>query len=94
MQRPLGRISEVADLAAEPRQLTDEREHRRRLAGAIGPEQGYDLALVDRQVEIVDDTDVAVTGAQPHGFEHRGAHARAPISLASTAVDASVASPR
>ena len=43
------------DLAGEQRQLAGEREQRRRLAGAVRPEQGDDLARADLEVDVVDD---------------------------------------
>ena len=63
VQRRVGARAEEAHVAAEGAQLTRQRRDRRRLARAVRPEQCDHLALVDTQVEIAHDLDVAVTGA-------------------------------
>ena len=42
------------DLPRQQRQLAGERQQRRGLAGAVGAEQGDDLAGVHLEVEVVD----------------------------------------
>ena len=45
--------------------------HRRRLAGAVRPEQADDLAGADRERQVGDDGAAAVRFAKALGFEHR-----------------------
>jgi hypothetical protein len=71
VERVAGGLAEEPDLAAQRGQLARQREQRRRLPGAVGPEQGDDLAGVDPQVEVADDLDAAVAGPQPHGLDQR-----------------------
>jgi hypothetical protein len=48
----------------------DQAAQRRRLAGAVAPEQGDDLAFAHRQADAVQDVALAVVGLQALGFEN------------------------
>ena len=54
--RPFGDDVEAADPrdAAGRRQQRRQHQHRRRLAGAVGPEEAVDLARLDLEVDAVD----------------------------------------
>ena len=71
VQRRVGARAEQANVTAERAQLARQRRDRRRLAGTVRPEQRDDLARVDVQVEIADDLDVPVAGAEAVGLEAR-----------------------
>ena len=55
---------------AGPR-LAADRHHQRRLAGAVGADQGDDLALVDLEVDAAERDDLAVVGADAADGEER-----------------------
>src|SRR5690606_24095740 len=69
---------EAVDLRAalRRRQEAGEDLHRRRLAGAVGPEEAEDLALLDGEVEVGDGDAVPVPLRQVLDFDHR--HLNAP----------------
>ena len=52
------------DPAGEALRHADQGVEQRRLAGAVAPEQGQRLALVEREAETLDDDGLAVAGAQ------------------------------
>ena len=52
-----------------------DRHQQRRLAGAIGADQGHDLALADIEVDAVQRLDGAVEGGDAPYFKHRGPQA-------------------
>ena len=72
VQRRVSARAEETHLAAEGAQLSRQRRDRRRLAGAIRPEQRDHLALVDAQVEVMHDLDVPVARLQAVDFEDSG----------------------
>ena len=63
------RLAVEADLAAHPHHAAD-RAQRRRLAGAVGAEQGDDAALGKLEVEPVQRLALPVKGAQAMHLEH------------------------
>ena len=61
LERACARIdAQHARRAAGRLGQAEQHQDRRRLARAVGPEQAEDLALVDRQVELVDRRELAV----------------------------------
>jgi hypothetical protein len=64
-------------------ELAGQREHRRRLAGAVGPDEGDDLTGVDTQVEVSDDGHLAVARRHAGCFDQRLAHPDTSSAVAS-----------
>src|SRR5260221_243819 len=58
------------DLALVRSDRAKEHDQRRRLAGAVRPEQSDALARADRQIEMIDGLYVLESLAQPPRFEH------------------------
>jgi hypothetical protein len=63
---------EDPDVSGDERQQGRRGEQRGGLAGAVGPEQGHDLTLVDVQVEVPHDGYADVPGAHLLDLEERG----------------------
>ena len=59
---------------AGARQQAGDRLQERALAGAVGAEQGHDLAGADREVDAVQHADLAVAGRQAADLEQRFDH--------------------
>ena len=74
------------DAALARARIAEDRHHQRRLAGAVGADQGDDLALVDVEVDALERHDVAVEGLDAaHGRrERRGGHSPTSASTVST----------
>jgi len=69
MRDPVGwHLGDVAapeqDLAGAGARLAEDRHHQRRLAGAIGADQGDDLARIDLEVDALERLDLAVGSAE------------------------------
>jgi hypothetical protein len=67
----------VLDFAARGQQAHQGGEQRR-LAGAVGADDGDDLAFANAQVDLVDGFDAPVVDAQARGFEQHGFHSSTP----------------
>ena len=71
----VGKIGDVAaveqDLAGAGARLAEDRHHQGRLAGAVGADQGDDLARTDVDVDALQRLDLAVGGAQAADREQR-----------------------
>ena len=52
------------DLSGAGARLAENRHHQGRLAGAVGADQGYDLARVDLEIDPFQRLDLAIGGAQ------------------------------
>ena len=59
------------DMAGAGARLAEDRHHQRRLAGAVGADQGDDLAGVDLEIDALQRLDLAVGGAQAADREQR-----------------------
>ena len=71
------------DAALAGARLAEDGHHQGRLAGAVGPDQGDDLALRDVEIDALERDDVAIIGLDPaqaeesgHGAPPRAAAAR------------------
>ena len=62
-------VAVEGDGPGDRRDLTGEREERRRLAGAVGAQQGHHLAGPGLEVDVVDGGRAAVPGGQPAGLD-------------------------
>ena len=58
--------------AVRRRDEAGQEPHRRRLARPVGPEEGDDLALGDRERHVPDRQERAELLAEPIGFDHHG----------------------
>src|SRR5207237_968545 len=76
--RPAGERPTVETDVAGRAHETGESAKRRRLAGAVGPEQRGDAALGDAEVETEQRLGVAVIGAKAGGLEQRRGHFSVP----------------
>ena len=60
------------DAALAGARLAEDGHHQGRLAGAVGPDQGDDLALRDVEIDALERDDVAIIGLDPAQAEERG----------------------
>jgi hypothetical protein len=67
----------VFDFAAR-RQQAHQRREQRGLAGAIGADDGDDLAFADAYIDLVDGLDTPVIDAQAAGFHDHRLHSSTP----------------
>jgi hypothetical protein len=67
------------DAACRPRQQPEQRAEERRLAGAVRPHEGHELARADDERDVLDHRSAAPLHAQPVDDEH-GATRRHPVS--------------
>ena len=58
-------------LPVDGRHVAGQDPHRRRLAGAVGPEEAEDLALVDAEADVVDGGEAAVLLGEVLNLDHR-----------------------
>ena len=71
VRRGAGHVAPVdADPTAPRRQQAKDRADRRRLAHTVAAKQGHHLPLPDRQVDVVEDLRLSVTGLQPLDDQH------------------------
>jgi hypothetical protein len=74
---PVDALAGQVDLAAGAHHHVAHRAQERRLAGAVGAQQRHHRALLDRQIDAVEDRHRPVARAHPAQLEQRG-HAGAP----------------
>ena len=77
--RPADRAALEAHHVGGNAQQAHDRFQQGRLAGAVGADQGDDLAGADLEVYAVERLEVAVAGDQPVGRQQRRAHASMPM---------------
>ena len=94
MGRHIGDVAAIElDLAGAGARLAEDRHHQRRLAGAVGADQGDDLAGIDLDVDALQRLDLAVSGAQAADREQGiGRRSHDPVSI--TAIASSSSAPR
>src|SRR6185312_15627713 len=79
--RQLGDVLAVEpDRARARARIAAYRHQQGRLAGAVGADQGDDLALGDVEVDAVQRLDGAVEGGDSPDFKHEGSQASSPSS--------------
>ena len=81
VQRRLRREAVEGDLAGDRRELTREREQRRRLPGPVRAHQRDDLAGFDAEVDVAHDRHRAVPGGETSALEQR-----TPVAVTSAAL--------
>ena len=93
-----GHVGDVAaliqDLAGTGARLAEDRHHQRRFAGAIGTDQGDDLAAMDVEIEALQRLDLAIGGAKAADREQRRGGRRGHVALPITAIASSSSAPR
>jgi len=68
----LAALSAALDAALAGARLAEDRHHQRRLAGAVGADQGDDLARIDVEIDALQRLDLAVGGAKAADREQGG----------------------
>ena len=89
--RPRAKAGDVEfDLAGAGAGFAEDRHHQRRLAGAVGADQGNDLARLDLDVDALQRLDLAVGGVEGSNREQGRGH----VPLSITAIASSSSAPR
>src|ERR1700746_1576131 len=70
------------DAGLPGRRIAENRPHQRRLAGTVGADERYDLALVDVDVDAPEGGDMAVIGLYSAHAEERRVHCAVPVLTA------------
>ncbi len=95
VRRHVGDVLPVEfDLAGAGAGLAEDRHHQRRLAGAVGADQGDDLARLDLEVDALQRLDLAVGRAQAADREQGRCGGRGHVPLSITAMASSSSAPR
>jgi hypothetical protein len=72
VRRQIGDIGAVEHHPSGPGpRLTENGHHQRRLAGAVGADQGDDLAAIDLDVDVAQRLDLAIEGIDPLDIQER-----------------------
>jgi hypothetical protein len=95
MGRHVGDVAAVElDPAGTGARLAEDRHHQGRFAGAIGADQGDDLAVIDGKIDALQRLDLAVSGAQGPDREQGCGGWRGHVPLSITAMASSSSAPR